>query len=215
MVTILNGSYPEFSTEVQHPSQPPTRGCVWACDEVRDKASAEEEAQHHFQRRGGVSASPCFQASPTSSRKWKRGRPRNEASEIFVEKVSCTVFIAYTKPHSQAFCDSLGMRLWLCCNGFGFWFSIVYYTLYTTDTRVYISLTYTHTHTCFPFPLPVWTTVVPLVSSSSSSPGKSSTPTMACLSTLPTTPTPSRLVPPPPSSRTTLTGSDLLAASLP
>ena len=56
--------------------------------------------------------------------------------------------------------------------------------------------------------------VAQVVSSSSSCLVKSSTPTTACLSTLPTTPTWFRSVPPPRSSTTTWSGSDLLVGSL-
>ena len=56
--------------------------------------------------------------------------------------------------------------------------------------------------------------VVQVVSSSSSCLVRSSTPTMVCLSTLPTTPTLFRSAPPPRSSITTWSGLDLLVGSL-
>ena len=56
--------------------------------------------------------------------------------------------------------------------------------------------------------------VVQVVNSSSSCLVRSSTPTMVCLNTLPTTHTLFRSAPPPPSSTTTWSGSDLLVGSL-
>ena len=107
------------------------------------------------------------------------------------------------------------IRVWLCgdyiCVGSAF---VWLYGIVSWLKTIYGSL-YIHVPTIsmcsFPSDLIM---VVQVVNSSSSCLVRSSTPTTVCLSTLPTTPTLFRSVPPPRSSTTTWSGLDLLVGSL-